>query len=43
VFEWEEAPKRFESVGVSKYTIKRVASYAAQKLLKLWQHKVGTV
>jgi hypothetical protein len=25
VLEWEEAPKRFESIGISKYTVKRVA------------------
>jgi len=34
----------FESIGVSKYTVKkRVASYIARKHLKLWQHKVGAV
>lgn len=29
VLEWEEAPKRFESIGVSKYTVKRDTSYTA--------------
>ena len=43
VREWEEDTKGFESIGVSKYTVKRVASYIARKLLKLWQDKVGAV
>jgi hypothetical protein len=33
----------FESIGFSKYTVKRVASYIARKHLKLWQHKVRAV
>jgi hypothetical protein len=43
VLEWEEDPKGFESIGVSKYTVKRAASHMAQKLLKLWQYKFGAL
>jgi len=43
VLEWEEAQKGFESIAVSKYTVKIFASYTARKFLKLWQHKIGAV